>query len=807
MKKIAIGLSIVMVLCLILAALAPFIIDLNKYKGAILSHLKPYFPREVDFQSIDMTILTGLGAEIRGLRISDNSAFSQGDFLRLASLQVQVQILPLIRKQIKVKKIILKQPVIRLARNTKGAFSFDDLITSGKETSKKEPLPSKDKPKQKEEVGHQGPGMLAALLVNELEIQKGKIVYIDEMLIPGASPISIDGLGLKVEDVSLQHPISFEVTANITEAPGTSFHLEGTVGPIGEELHLKRMPLDIRVSFHAPTVESIKYFIPEGLPLQVLSGRLSINLWAKGSLEEKILSKSEIEILNLVLKEQRKDGSDERSGYLPEELQIEGPVQLNLQLSGSQNKFDIETKVDMNAMKIQYGDEFKKSAGMPLSIAWKADKEAERLNIRDLQLILYHLIIKAPGKITIKEQKPHFDFLLQTRPVSLEGWDTIVPFLSPYQIKGNFFLRSSLRGTPEDASFKLQVSSERLGFDIPPSGDQKQAAATGHGVVEAVNIEVEGKKKADEIGGSGKLEIENGEILSVSFERLLSNLQYTQDQLKINGLELRAFQGAIQCSGSYEPAKGTWSFEPVFKGIEVDKLLNNLTEYKDSFSGKLSGRFDLRGSTKGYKKQAMHANGEFRISQGELKNFNLAEDVLDALFGLKDVARFLSEQRNGIRKHDTTKFDSMDGKLEIIGKTLNFKTLQLNNIHTSKATDSIAILKGKCSTDDNSLDLKGKLILSKRHSQELARKSDVLEALFDQGKRIVLPITIKGSIQKPVPFLDKEYILEALTKHYTRKAVYKGIKELRKKLQVPEGTGEDGLQKPMEKLLKDLFGK
>ena len=879
MKKIAIGFTIVLVLCLILAALAPFIIDLNKYKGTILSQLEPYFPREVDFQSIEMTILTGLGAEIRGLRISDNPAFSQEDFLRLESLQVQVQILPLIKKQIKVKKIILKQPVIRLARNIKGAFSFDDLITSGKEASKKEPLPSKEKPKQKEGEGDpQGPGMLAALLVNELEIEKGKILYLDEMLFPGASPISIDGLDLKVEDVSLQHPISIEVAANITEAPGKNFHLKGTVGPVGEELQLKKMPLDIRVSFHAPTVESLKYFIPEGLPLQVLSGSLSINLEAKGSFGEKIVSKSDIELQDLIFQERREDGSRERSGKLrctlthrismnyhqqqiflesgalslngnrvllkgivksfltepqwdlrvwtegfrpgslmalfpmyasnfPEELQIDGPVEINLQSSGSQKKFHIETKMDMNAMKIQYSDQFQKSAGMPLSIVWKADKEAERLNIRELQLVLHHLVMTASGKITIKEEKPHFDFLLQTRPVSLEDWDTIVPLLFPYQIKGSFSLRSSLRGTPEDASFKLQASSERLGFDIPPSGDQKQAAATGHGIMEAVDIEMQGKKKADEIGGSGKLEIEKGEILSVSFERLLSNFQYTRDQLKIAGLELEAFQGAIQCSGSYEPAKGNWSFEPVFKGIEVGKALNNLTEYKDIFSGRLSGRFEVRGSIKGDKKQAMHANGEFRFSRGELKNFNLAESVLDALFGLKAVARFLSGQRNGILRHDTTQFDSLEGKLEITGKTLNFKTLQLHNIHTSKATDSIAILKGKCSMDDNSLDLKGKLILSKRHSQELARKADVLEALFDREKRMVLPITIKGSIQKPVPLLDKEYVLEALTKHYTRKAVDKGIKELRKKLQVPEGKGEDRLQKPVERLLKDLFGK
>jgi hypothetical protein len=325
--------------------------------------------------------------------------------------------------------------------------------------------------------------------------------------------------------------------------------------------------------------------------------------------------------------------------------------------------------------------------------------------------------------------------------------------------------------------------------------------------MEAVSLEVEGEKKADEIGGSGKLEIKRGEILSVSFERLLSNLQYTRDQLKITGLELGAFGGAIQCAGSYEPAQGNWLFEPAFKGIEVGQALNSLTEYKDAFSGALSGRFKLRGRTRGEKKEAMQVQGEFRLSQGELKNFDLAGSVMDALFGLQGVNEFLGGQPNGIQKHDTTRFDSLKGELELTGKTLNFKTLQLDNIHTTKATDSIAILKGKCSTDTNVLDFKGKVILSKRHSQELARKADVLEAMFDQEKRIVLPITIKGTVQKPVVLLEKEYVLEALTQHYTRKAVDKGVEKLRKKLGLPEGEGKDELQTPLERVLKDVFRK
>ena len=134
MKKIGIVLGILLILVFLGAVLAPFMIDLNQYKGTILSKIKPYVPREVDFEHIELTVLSGFGAELRGLRVADNPAFSAGDFLQLEGLKVRVMLLPLLKRQIKVKRIILKRPVIRLARNADGESSFSDLIVEKEET-------------------------------------------------------------------------------------------------------------------------------------------------------------------------------------------------------------------------------------------------------------------------------------------------------------------------------------------------------------------------------------------------------------------------------------------------------------------------------------------------------------------------------------------------------------------------------------------------------------------------------------------------------------------------------------------------
>jgi hypothetical protein len=493
------------------------------------------------------------------------------------------------------------------------------------------------------------------------------------------------------------------------------------------------------------------------------------------------------------------------AGNIPDGLKMKGPLEIKVESSGTQKKFNVAVNADMKAMEIQYKDMFNKSAQIPLSLTCKGGKEAAQLSFQEFKLVLNNLVMTAPEEISINTEKPQFNVITETRVDSLAGWDALVPMLSSYHLEGGLLLKSSLSGTPEDTSFDMRLTSNRVGFHLPNPGEKKESTDPRPGIVEGISVHVQGNKKADKINGKCKLNVEKGEVLSVPFRKLLTNLNYTPDQLKIASLDIQAFQGGIHGSGHYKLKQGDWSFQPDLKGIAVGEALDKFTEYKDAFSGSFSGSFQIEGSTKAEEKGPKHVKGTFNLSQGELKNFNLTDRVLEALFGLKGLSQFLAQERGGTDKHNTTQFDSLKGDLEMKGKNLHFETLELHNIRTAKATDSIAMFKGDCSMESKSLDLKGKLILSKRHSQELAQKASVLEALLDQEKRMVLPVTIKGPIKKPIPVLDEEYVLDALTGYYTKKAVDKGLDKLKEKIRLPGGA--EGLEKPVEKILRGLFGK
>ena len=890
MKKIVLSFVIVLVLLVGLALLAPFVVDLNKYKDTILKQIEPYVPRTVDFQHIELTIFTGLGAEIQGLTVSDNPAFPGENFVTLDSLQVRLRVLPLLKKQIKVKKVVVDRPVVRLARNAEGVFNFSDLAGGEKKGSETDPAslpnpeagqpaqasvsaspPDPDQPK--ESAG--GPWYLSGLLVNELEIDKGKVIYQDEVLFPGVRPFVIDELDLAVKDLSLQRPVSVELAANLLESSGQNIRLTGVVGPVGEGFLVEKIPMDFNISLESLPLEKIQGDVTKGLPFQLLSGALSLKVDAKGSLGEEILSEAEVDIEDLVLQASDKKDPAEKTGKLhvtftqksgfeytkqrvelesaalslnrnrillkgtleslfesprwdvkawtedfhpyalvslfpmfsqglPSELEWEGPAEIKVQSAGSMENLHLEARVDLNSARIRYKDLFHKAAGTPLSLDCNGDKEAAHYTLKDLQFILHHLVMNVSGEI-VTEKKKRFGLLAQTRPVSLKGWDSLVPILSPYHLDGSFFLRSSIRGSPDDASMNAQVSSDRIAFRLPPSETQKKSGADGNpGILESVAVEVQAKKKSEEIRGTGKVEVKKGEVMAVSFERFLSSIRYVPDQVKITGLELRVFQGSVRGSGLYNMQNKGWLFKPVIKGIKVEQALDKLSEYKNLFSGTFSGDFQAEGSAQEGKQDALQANGKFRIAKGELKNFDMLGSVLNALFQVKGVSEFLSGSRSEVKEHDTTRFEWLEGTFSMKGKKLRLDPLQLHDVSTSHTTDSDVLMEGNVALDADLMDMKGKVILSERHSRDLAREAEVMKALLNSEKRMVLPFTLKGSIQKPVPFLDTEYVVGAVSRYYTRKGVEKGLEQLQKELGWPKDKKE-GSKEPVEDLLKGLF--
>ena len=105
-KIIIIALCVILPVACVIAA--PFVINLNNYKGKIVNIAKSNLGRDMDFDNIEISLLSGLGAEIRGLRIAENPEFGKGDFVHLERLLIKIKLFPLLKKQVQVKELILK---------------------------------------------------------------------------------------------------------------------------------------------------------------------------------------------------------------------------------------------------------------------------------------------------------------------------------------------------------------------------------------------------------------------------------------------------------------------------------------------------------------------------------------------------------------------------------------------------------------------------------------------------------------------------------------------------------------------------
>jgi hypothetical protein len=131
--------------------------------------------------------------------------------------------------------------------------------------------------------------------------------------------------------------------------------------------------------------------------------------------------------------------------------------------------------------------------------------------------------------------------------------------------------------------------------------------------------------------------------------------------------------------------------------------------------------------------------------------------------------------------------------------------MNLLNISSGKETDTESNLKGTISMDTNEVHLKGNVVLPKRFSQRIGARSDAFSALMNDQKRLVLPMTITGSVKKPIPMVEVKALSSAFTKYYATRTLDKGMKKLQDKGKLPPGTDET--RKAIENTLEGLFKK
>ena len=105
---------------------------LNSHKDWLAAQVEGALGRKVSFSEIGVSLSGGFGARVKDVRIADDPAFSQADFVHASNVEVSVKIWPALFRRFEVKRLVLEKPDMMILR-TRDGMNYDSI---GKELVK-----------------------------------------------------------------------------------------------------------------------------------------------------------------------------------------------------------------------------------------------------------------------------------------------------------------------------------------------------------------------------------------------------------------------------------------------------------------------------------------------------------------------------------------------------------------------------------------------------------------------------------------------------------------------------------------------
>jgi AsmA protein len=499
------------------------------------------------------------------------------------------------------------------------------------------------------------------------------------------------------------------------------------------------------------------------------------------------------------------------AGLIPAKITLAGSAGFSLTTLGTKEAFQVNTALDMKPMAITFGKVFNKPAGSPMIFSSRLTMKPEITQIIALDLNLGTITAEGSGEVQKASGKSSYQIRIQTRPVSLQAAQAIIPMLQDFKPTGNVVVKTTLKGeTGSPMSINVQAVSERMGLVLtkPKEGEQPKAKVLSGPMkadMNAVTFVMDALKKEKALTAKGSMKSQGGTFMEVPYSTLVSTFALENDQFKVNSFDLNALKGSIRGSASYNPKTKAWAAAPVFNNVQAGSILDMLTNFKGVFTGTISGDLKATGVAGAPALNNLGAQGNLTISKGEWKNFDLAGTALSSILGVPGASEIFGFAPAEVQKYNATRFESLNTSIDLAKKVVKVDTMKLLNISSGKDVDTESNLKGTISMETNEVHLKGNVVLPKRFSQRMGARAEAFSSIMNDQKRLVLPIIITGSVKKPIPMIEVKSLSSAFTKYYAAKVMDKGLKKLQDKGALPSGTDET--RKSLDNMMEGLFKK
>ncbi len=385
MRKFLIVIGIVLIIG-IGALFAIFNLDriVKAKKDFFLAGIEEKTGRQVEFEDISIAVWGGLGVRVKGVSATDDPAFSEANFIEAEELYLKVAILPLFKKQLQVKKVILRKPVIRVLRDADGQFNFDSMAKL------------KGSGEQAAAQADKQAGAPYVLFVAFADISDGEIVFIDQK---ADAEVRVNHVDFAVQDVRMDEPFTARLKAALLSGDDggkQNFSLEGRIGPLGENPEPSAIPIELDVAIDP-------------------------------------LSTSEAARLQAVVK------------MLPQDLVMKGPLKVVGSAAGTMKSMMMNSNIELNDCDIALGDRFHKAAGIPCRLEASARLSDGVIQIEKSNMKLHKVDLTGSGNVALNEPRKA-RLTLQSGTVDLSGWESLLPRVEPYRLSGEMKLNLDIDG-------------------------------------------------------------------------------------------------------------------------------------------------------------------------------------------------------------------------------------------------------------------------------------------------------------------------------------------------------------------------
>jgi AsmA protein len=223
MRKIIYIILGVVVLLIIVAAILPFVIDANQFKPRVEAEATKALGRQVTVGNLKLSVFAG-GVRADNLSVAENPAYGKGPFLTAKSMDIGVEMMPLITsRKLNIKSFTITDPKVNLIHGTNGKWNVSTL--GGKSSEAKQ--------------GSEP----AEFKVGKFALSNGTVTVINQGT--QAKPSVYSNVDLTATNFSLNSSFPFTFTA--VPPGGGSMRADGNFGPMPQG-SAESTPMDAKIT-------------------------------------------------------------------------------------------------------------------------------------------------------------------------------------------------------------------------------------------------------------------------------------------------------------------------------------------------------------------------------------------------------------------------------------------------------------------------------------------------------------------------------------------------------------------------------